>query len=146
MLDYIQELFPNVSEFSGKVIQGRKIGRTIGFPTANIMIDQKVSFTKGVYGVQICVKDQTYYGIMNIGNRPSFQKNDNELSCEVHIFNFNESIYTEEVEVTVYFFVREEKAFSSIDDLVIQIKKDIKKVKDQFARVYSPLNMVLQYG
>ncbi|OMP66502.1 riboflavin kinase [Domibacillus epiphyticus] len=132
--------------FSGTVVSGRKIGKTLGFPTANILTDQKVSLLNGVYGVRIHVKGQIHYGVMNIGRRPSFQLDNHEVSCEVHIFHFSQSIYKEDVEVTVCFFVREEKTFPSIEDLILQIKNDIKDVKEQFVQSGYSKNRLLKIG
>ncbi|MBZ5753402.1 riboflavin kinase [Metabacillus rhizolycopersici] len=118
---------------AGKVIRGNQIGRTIGFPTANLFIDTEDPYlTKGVYGVKIWHKNIQYDGIMNVGVRPTINKEDLQVHYEVHIFNFNQIIYGEELKVDVFFFVREETSFGSINQLVLQIKKDIELVENRF--------------
>ncbi|WP_251551485.1 riboflavin kinase [Neobacillus muris] len=117
----------------GKVIRGNQIGRTIGFPTANLLVTPKEpSLTTGVYGVKVLYKGSRYNGIMNVGVRPTINKEDLQIHYEVHIFNFHETIYGEEIKVNDCFFVREERPFDSINQLVLQIKKDIKFVRSRF--------------
>lgn len=118
---------------TGKVITGNQIGRTLGFPTANLVVDtNEPCLTKGVYGVKVMHRDILYDGIMNVGVRPTINKEDLQVHYEVHIFNFNEMIYEEELKIAVFFFLREETSFDSINQLVLQIKKDIELVKNRF--------------
>ncbi|RFU65092.1 riboflavin kinase [Peribacillus glennii] len=115
---------------TGEVIRGKQIGRTIGFPTANIFVNtEQPSLTKGVYGVKVWHKQVQYDGIMNVGVRPTINKTDFQVHYEVHIFNFHQTIYGEELKIDDLFFIREETSFDSIDQLVSQIKKDIEFVR-----------------
>ncbi|WP_416435089.1 riboflavin kinase [Priestia megaterium] len=116
--------------FSGLVVHGRKIGRELGFPTANLKVinEEYVSLTKGVYAVKVFYKRHEYLGVMNVGTRPSFDENTENIYYEVHILNFNKPIYNEILNVKVLGLVREEKRFSSKKDLISQIQRDIKKV------------------
>lgn len=109
---------------SGKVIEGKKIGRTIGFPTANIEIPEnyKLLPKNGVYIVSCIIKDVLYYGMMNIGNNPTL--GDNEQSIEVHFFNLNENIYAETLQITFLEKIRNEHKFNSITELKAQLEKD----------------------
>ncbi|OIK10191.1 hypothetical protein BIV60_22110 [Bacillus sp. MUM 116] len=116
----------------GKVIQGNQIGRTIGFPTANLLLNQKASLKKGVYGVNVWYKNTHYYGLMNAGVRPTVNKEEIKIHYEVHIFDFDQSIYAEELEIEVCYFLREEQLFSSMEHLVLQIRKDVENVKNIF--------------
>ncbi|MGM0508248.1 MAG: bifunctional riboflavin kinase/FAD synthetase [Fusobacteriota bacterium] len=115
---------------SGKVIKGQRIGRKIGFPTANLRMVNKVYPPYGVYGVKLYIgsSPKTYYGIMNIGRNPTLKPD--EHSLEVHIFNFNKNIYGEKIEIELLEFIREEKEFESKEELVNQIETDIKKWKE----------------
>ncbi|MEW9672072.1 riboflavin kinase [Ammoniphilus sp. 3BR4] len=116
----------------GNVVKGRQLGRTIGFPTANIEpIQATCSLPHGVYGVRVLTDGKWYDGIMNIGNRPTFDDGFH-TSFEVHIFNFNQDIYNQLLHVEVCFFIREETAFSGIDHLVSQIKQDVHYTKEKF--------------
>ena len=109
----------------GKVVKGKQIGSTLGFPTANIEIgDQyKLIPSKGVYAVEVKIDGEMHKGMLNIGVRPTFS-NENEISIEVNLFDFNKDIYGKELMVVFVDRVREEKAFASSDDLVTQLKKD----------------------
>lgn len=116
----------------GLVIKGDKLGRTIGFPTANIDVSKdKLLPRNGVYAVKIFLKGVFYLGMLNIGIRPTFAKND--LRVEVHIFDFNTFIYNEKICVLFLDKIREEKKFFSITELINQIKKDEKKIRQLFS-------------
>ena len=114
---------------SGKVIQGNKLGRTIGFPTANIKIDEsdKICPPKGVYAVRVKLGTQTFKGMMNIGTRPTIEKEQSILSNEVHIFNFDKDIYNKNVKIEFIARIREEKKFNDINGLKQQLIDDQKK-------------------
>ncbi|MGE5432117.1 MAG: bifunctional riboflavin kinase/FAD synthetase [Syntrophomonadaceae bacterium] len=111
--------------FNGTVVKGAMRGRTLGFPTANIASASKEKLlpSKGVYVVEIVVSGNPKHGIMNIGMRPTFGDTP-ELITEVNIFNSNENIYGESVEVNVLQRLRPEKKFSSKEDLIRQIEED----------------------
>lgn len=110
--------------FSGKVIKGKQIGRTIGFPTANIEIQEPLKLLpkNGVYIVKCLVNNQEVNGIMNIGNRPTL--NGTSQSIEVHLLNFDEDIYGLEITVKMIDFIRNEQKFENLDQLKSQIQKD----------------------
>ena len=114
---------------SGKVIQGNKLGRTIGFPTANVKIDEsdKICPPKGVYAVRVKLDNQTLNGMMNIGTRPTIEKEQTTLSNEVHIFNFNKDIYNLTIQIEFIARIREEKKFNDINGLKQQLIDDQKK-------------------
>ena len=114
---------------SGKVIQGNKLGRTIGFPTANVTIDEsdKICPPKGVYAVRVKLDNQTLNGMMNIGTRPTIEKEQTTLSNEVHIFNFNKDIYNLTIQIEFIARIREEKKFNDINGLKQQLIDDQKK-------------------
>ncbi len=114
---------------SGTVREGEKIGRTIGFPTANIDITDfdKIKPSEGVYAVKVNVNNSTYNGMMNIGTRPTLNKKENITSYEVHIFNFNQNIYNQKITVEFIDRIREEKKFDDINALKLQLIDDQKK-------------------
>ena len=115
---------------SGIVTEGYKIGRKIGFPTANISIDSpyKLIPAKGVYSVNVQICNQIYKGMLNIGHRPTLN-NGTDLSIEVHIFNFSEDIYHQEIQIEFLQFIRPEIKFSSIEELTKQIEKDMQVIQ-----------------
>lgn len=114
-----------------KVSEGNKIGRSIGFPTANIIApENKLLPPDGVYMTKVFHKGQYYESITNIGMTPTFGGNYRKI--ETHIFNFSKSLYDEEISVIFYDFIRKEHKFSSADELKEQIKRDKKKVLENF--------------
>lgn len=118
-------LLGRMFSFKGKVVGGFKVGRTVGFPTANLLVEDRGKMTpaNGVYAVKVLLKGKTYKGMMNIGYRPTLS-DQHIKSIEVHIIGFSEDIYTQEIEVYVSHKIREEMKFGSVADLVAQIEKD----------------------
>lgn len=110
--------------FSGTIIEGKKIGRTIGFPTANIALSEnyKLIPKNGVYIVSGVIEDRLLYGMMNIGNNPT--TGNNEQTIEVHFFNIDEDLYGKNVVISILDYIRNEKKFNSLDDLKLQLVKD----------------------
>ena len=108
----------------GKVVQGKGVGRTIGFPTANIEVENKNKIIpgNGVYSVFVEFENKKYKGMLNIGFNPTFEQK--KLSIELNIFNFKSDIYGQEIKVFFKNKLRDEKKFNSIDELKIQLSKD----------------------
>jgi riboflavin kinase / FMN adenylyltransferase len=108
---------------TGKVIKGRQLGRTIGFPTINLNYNKKFIIPQGgVYFTCVIYKDQIYKGITNVGYNPTVEGK--KLSIETHVLNFNEYIYNEEVKICFMAKIRDEKKFQRLDDLKRQLDKD----------------------
>lgn len=116
---------------SGKVIHGQKLGRTIGFPTANIEISEKYKFipADGVYVVCSEISHRKIYGIMNIGNKPTVGTH--SKSIEVHFLDFAEDLYHKNLKIQFFKRLRNQKKFASIDELKQAIEQD-KKFAEQF--------------
>ncbi len=112
----------------GNVIHGEKIGRTIGFPTANIKIDDpyKLIPLNGVYAVDVYLKNTEviYKGMLNIGVKPTLNDANQKLSIEVHIIDFSGDIYDEKIRVDFKRRIRDEKQFKSLEELQQQLQKD----------------------
>ena len=110
--------------FSGKVIKGKQLGRTIGFPTANIILleSYKLLPKNGVYVVYSTINNKREYGMMNIGYNPTVGENNKTI--EVHFFDLNEDLYDKIVNVSIVKFIRTEEKFESIDTLKMQLNKD----------------------
>ena len=107
----------------GRVVEGQKIGRQIGFPTANLKVNGlKLIPSDGVYVVDVEVEGVEYRGVLNIGSRPTVSGD--ERTIEVHIIGFIGDLYGKEVELKFLKFLRHEQRFSSLDDLREQIRKD----------------------
>ena len=118
--------------FTGNVVKGNQIGSTIGFPTANIKIENewKILPKNGVYAVKVFFKNQLYFGMLNLGNRPSIS--DDSFAIEVHLFDFNTDIYNEELKIEFIDMIRDEKRFSDLEELKSQLKIDQIKCKQMF--------------
>lgn len=114
----------------GKVIYGKQLGRKIGIPTANLGFDNKMIIPKkGVYYTNVKYKDNIFKGLTSVGNNPTV--NGKELTIETHILNFNKMIYGEELKIYFVERIRDELKFESLDELVAQIKKDEKFIKNK---------------
>ena len=111
----------------GPVVHGHHTGHAIGFPTANLDTAKVQIPGTGVYAVRIQHEGKTFQGAVNIGFNPTFNRD--RLSVEVHIFDFDENIYGQEVEVMFVDRIRSEMAFKSAEELVEQIKKDIETAR-----------------
>ncbi len=114
---------------TGTVVVGKKIGRTINFPTANIEIDDvyKLITANGVYASRIEYQGKIYGGMSNIGVRPTV--NNSDLTIEVHIFDFDEDIYGETITIFFVDRIRDEVKFDDLADLKAQLVKDKETVK-----------------
>ena len=110
----------------GMVVEGQRLGRTIGYPTANIdaMDPDKIIPGYGVYAVRVTVRNQAYTGMLNIGSRPTVNHNADHRTVEVNLFDFSDDIYGEPVEVVFYHKLREEQKFASLDALKEQLAQD----------------------
>lgn len=123
-------------EFSGVVVHGEKLGRKLGYPTANIQIDDplKLCPANGVYFVRFHVRSKAHYGMMNIGTKPTVGTFG--IGAEVYVFDFDDDIYDEYVRVEILEYLREEKKFDSLETLIKAIDGD----RDQ------SLELIKQYG
>jgi riboflavin kinase/FMN adenylyltransferase len=109
---------------TGKVNRGDQIGRTIGYPTANILIEEtyKLIPADGIFAVKVILDGQEYKGMGYIGHRPTI--NGMTRNIEVNIFDFNRDIYTQDIRMEFLYYVRGDIKFTSLEDLTIQLGKD----------------------
>ncbi|CAM4261539.1 bifunctional riboflavin kinase/FAD synthetase [Cytophagaceae bacterium 50C-KIRBA] len=121
----------------GKVVHGHHKGRELGFPTANIELEDidKLIPGLGVYISCLKVDGTPYYGVTNIGKRPTITQ-DTYISIETHLFDFQDDIYEKEVELYLFEKIRDEKKFNSLQELIEQISLDIKFTKSQLAKIH----------
>lgn len=124
-IDKAKEFLGYYPEITGKVVRGKQIGKSIGFPTANIDYDKDQLIPgNGVYAVKICIKNESYFGTANVGVKPTV-KEDSKVEVEVHIIDYDGDIYDEEVSLVFIGKIRNEKKFSSLEELKNQIDNDI---------------------
>lgn len=110
---------------TGFVQKGKQLGRTIGFPTANIKIQEnyKLIPKKGVYIVKSNLNNKIVFGVMNIGTNPTVEGKD--LSIEIYYLNYDSNLYEQKIKVSILEYIREEKKFESVDLLKQQLEKDV---------------------
>lgn len=116
-------------KIEGTIVGGAKKGRAMGFPTANIVLEPQHHFLEnGVYVAEITICGENFKGIANIGVHPTVGSAPQKL-LEVNIFNFDRDIYGEKVTVYLHDFLRGDRKFSNIDELIKQITEDKKQVE-----------------
>ena len=113
---------------AGKVIKGDQRGRTIGIPTANLEYPlNTITIPYGVYAVETIIEGNTYFGIVNFGIRPTFNKD--KPIVEAYLFDFDNDIYDKDIEILFHKQIRQEKKFNDIKELLNQINIDIAEAK-----------------
>lgn len=111
-------------KLEGEVVEGSKRGRELGFPTINLKVaEEKIIPGNGVYAVTCTVREVEYFGMMNIGNRPTFDNLPDKI-IEINLFDFYKEVYGDTVTVTVYDFIRDEVRFTKKEDLIEQLYID----------------------
>jgi len=122
---------------SGKVIGGSRIGRSIGFPTANIRSEHPLKLLPkdGVYAAKVLIRDTWHFGMLNIGIRPTINDNPEHKTIEVHIIDFDKDIYNQQVRIDLEERIRDEMKFATVDMLRDQLLKDKKVALEVFKRL-----------
>ena len=128
-VDEAQKLLGRYYQIRGKVASGRnRGGRLLGFPTANILLQNELCPKNGIYAVTVECSGKIYQGVANIGFSPTFD--DHIFSVEVHILDFNKNIYGQKIRINFVQRIRGEKKFSSISELSDQINKDTVRARN----------------
>lgn len=123
-----QKLLGRKWQVSGEVVMGAQIGRTLGFPTANLKLPENIELRHGIYAVLVTREnDETLHGVASFGRRPTFDNGAPIL--ETFIFDFDEEIYGETITISFVDWIREELKFDGIEPLIIQIKDDVDRAK-----------------
>ena len=131
-IKYANSLLGHTYKLRGIVMKGRQNGKKIGFPTANVKINEreKILPKNGVYAVKVNYNEMTNLAMMNIGTNPTFSGN--YISNEVHLINWDGNLYKKEIEIFFIERIRDEKKFNSIQDLSIQLQNDKNYVLKKF--------------
>ncbi|MDR0660165.1 MAG: bifunctional riboflavin kinase/FAD synthetase [Prevotellaceae bacterium] len=121
----VNALLGYMYSFNGKVVEGLRLGTKIGFPTANIQIDDllKLLPREGVYAVVVTLRNNQYKGMLNIGSNPTVS-DDFRIKIEVNILDFSKNIYGEEVKIEMVERIRDIEKYNSLEELAEQLKKD----------------------
>lgn len=131
-IETVNELLGRPYSIIGEVLHGRKIGRTIGIPTTNLIpSSNKLLPPNGVYASKTTIDGVEYMGVTNIGYKPSVGA-ESRKGIETYLFDFNANLYGKTIEVALYHFERIEQKYASIDELKGQIEKDIENTKQYF--------------
>lgn len=129
-LEETKKLLGRSYSISGKIVRGQQRGRTINFPTINILPNRSKSPVSGVFAVKVKLSGQTYFGICNAGHKPTVDGR--EFLFETHIFDFEKDVYEQFAEIAFLKHVRPEKKFNSFEELKDQIEKDVIVAKKFF--------------
>jgi len=111
--------------FKGTIVRGDGRGRKLGFPTANLSVDNedKLIPAKGIYAAECIVENEKHFGLLSLGSRPTFHK-DGDIIPEFYIFDFDKDIYDQVMQVNLVEKIRDEEKFNSVDELIVRMKKD----------------------
>jgi len=122
--------------FKGKIVRGDGRGRKLGFPTANLSVEKedKLIPAKAIYAAECIVENEKHFGLLSLGSRPTFHK-DGDIIPEFYIFDFDRDIYDEIMQVNLVKKIRDEEKFNSVEDLIIQMKKDEETGKEILSKL-----------
>ena len=135
-LKEVNENLQNKYFMEGDVIEGKKLGRKLGYPTANLNFSKEIVIPKdGIYKTISVLGDESFSSITSIGNNPTF--NEELKTIETYIIDFNQNIYNQKLKIIFIDFIREQIKFDNEQDLINQMNKDLKKImKDNSNEVY----------
>ena len=130
------EMLGRYYSFSGLVVHGDNRGKELGFPTANLKVEDedKLLPAIGIYAVECIIEEKKYYGLLSLGTRPTFYS-EGSLVPEIYLFDFNQNIYNKIVTVNLVEKIRDEQKFSSVDELIEQMNKDKKAGQEILAKL-----------
>jgi len=131
-LDAASQMLGRAYSIAGPVIEGDKLGRKLGFPTANLDAAGLALPPSGVYAIHAIVSGKTHRAVLNIGTRPTLGEPNPPLRVEAHLLDFNGELYGQELEIVFAEKLRDEKKFPSVDELKAQIARDIERAKSLF--------------
>jgi riboflavin kinase/FMN adenylyltransferase len=129
-LDKAAEMLGRPYTILGTVVEGDGLGKTIGFPTANLSAHSEQFPPNGVYVADAWLDGALHHGVVNLGYRPTVSKDGSNRTLEIHLFDFNRDIYGQDVEVRFVQYLRPEKKFATLDVLVRQIEADVQQARE----------------
>ena len=131
----VNKNLPNKFFMEGNIVEGKKLGRELGYPTANLDFSKEIIIPKdGIYKTISVLGDKSYNSITSIGNNPTF--NEKLKTVETYIIDFNKNIYNQKLKIVFIDFIREQIKFDNEKDLVNQMNKDLKIMKDNLNEVH----------
>jgi riboflavin kinase/FMN adenylyltransferase len=131
-LDFASQMLGRAYSITAPVIEGDKLGRKIGFPTANLDTTGLALPPNGVYAIHAIANGKTHRAVLNIGTRPTLGNPNPQLRVEAHLLDFSGELYGGELEIVFAEKLRDEQKFPSVDELKAQIARDIERAKESF--------------
>ncbi len=132
-VETVRELLGRPFSVTGCVVHGKMLGRTMNIPTVNQKMENgRVVLRYGVYDTVTVIDGKRYPSVTNFGVRPTVNENESDITCETHVIGENLDLYGKNITVEFYRFAREEKKFSSLEELKVTIEADIKRTKSYF--------------
>ena len=131
-LDAVSQMLGRAYSLAGRVIEGDKLGRQFGFPTANLDADGLTLPPTGVYAIHALVRGERHRAVLNIGTRPTLNNPNPPIRVEAHLLDFTGDLYGEELEIVFAEKLRDEQKFPSVDALKFQIAHDIERARKIF--------------
>ncbi len=128
-LEAVKDMLGRTYDVVGTVIEGKKLARQLGFPTANVVVHNEQLPPDGVWALRVNFRGKFYDGIGNLGRRPSVEQEGARRLLEVHVFDYEGDLYGETIDAEFVSYIRKEKKFNSIAELKSQIAADVEKVK-----------------
>ena len=132
-IETVNKLINRIYKVSGKVVDGNKQGRKIGFPTANLEPYDYLIPAAGVYATKVLIDGKLYNSMTNIGHNPTFNMSEN-LKVETYILDFDKDIYGQEISIYFYKKIRDEKKFDSVSNLVLELEKNKNEIVKYFKK------------
>jgi riboflavin kinase/FMN adenylyltransferase len=131
-LDLASQMLGRAYSIAARVVEGDKLGRQIGFPTANLDTTSLALPPHGVYAIRVLARGQNHRGVLNIGTRPTLENPTPAVRAEAHLLDFNAGLYGEELEIVFAEKLRDEQKFPSLNELKTQIARDIERARGVF--------------
>ncbi|HEX4262718.1 MAG TPA: bifunctional riboflavin kinase/FAD synthetase [Verrucomicrobiae bacterium] len=129
-LDLASQMLGRAYSIAAPVVEGDKLGRRLGFPTANLDATGLALPPNGVYAIQAIARGKNYRAVLNIGTRPTLENPNPAVRVEAHLLDFNGDLYGEELEIIFAEKLRDERKFPSVEELKAQIARDIERAKE----------------
>ncbi len=130
--DAAGQMLGRAYSIAGRVVHGDQLGQKLGFPTANLDTKGLLLPANGVYAAHATVRKQIHRAVLNIGHRPTLRNPAPEVRMEVHLLDFSDDLYGEEMEITFASRLRDEQKFASLEELKFRIAKDIEAARHAF--------------
>lgn len=132
-VEEVNTLLGRPLKYTSIVVHGAKRGTELGYPTANLKVNEEALLPKiGVYAVKVIYKNAVYEGMASIGTNPTFEEDQGNLSVEVNIFDYNNDLYGEELQIVWYKFIRDEEKYNNVEELTKQLALDEKNIRQIF--------------